>query len=121
MRLFFVTLLLALSCFPLLAQEPEVDRQSTNETDAPLTILYKPKAKYAVPATGTICMQGTVTLRVMFRFDGTIGTIAIIKGLPFGATENAIEAARQMQFLPEIKRGFYVTTSRPVSFRFGEF
>ena len=118
MRLFFVTLLLALSCFPVLAQEPAVDRQETNETDAPLTLLYKPKAKYPVPETGTICMQGTVTLRVTFRFDSTIGTITTIKGLPFGATENAIEAARQIQFLPEIRNGYYVTTSRPVSFSF---
>jgi hypothetical protein len=118
MRLFFVTLLLALFCFPVLAQEPEIDRQETNETDAPLTILYKPKAKYPVPETGTVCMQGSVLLRVTFRFDRTIGTITTIKGLPHGATENAIEAARQIQFLPEIRNGYYVTTSRPVSFSF---
>ena len=63
-------------------------------------------------------MQGSVTLRVTFRFDGTIGTISAIKELPFGATENAIEAARQIQFLPEIKNGYYITTTRPVTYSF---
>ena len=118
MRLFFLTLLLGLSCSTLIAQEPVIDRQETNQLDSPLTILYKPKAKYPVPETGMICMQGTVTLRVTFRFDGTIGTITTIKGLPFGATENAIEAARQIQFLPEIRNGYDVNTTRLVSFSF---
>lgn len=63
-------------------------------------------------------MTGTVTLRVQFRFDGTIGNISVIKGLPFGATANAIDAAKQIQFLPEVRDGFYITTNRPVSFKF---
>ena len=118
MRILLVAIVLIGCSLKLAAQEPEFDRQPTNESDAPLTILYKPKAKYPVLKTGTVCMQGSVSLRVTFRFDGTIGTIATIKGLPFGATENAIEAARQIQFLPEIRNGYYVTTTRPVTFSF---
>jgi TonB family protein len=118
MRILLIAILLISYSVIVSAQEPTVDRQPTNELDAPLTVLYKPKATYPVPETGAICMQGNVTLRVTFRFDGTVGTITTIKGLPHGATENAIEAARQIQFLPEISNGYYVNTTLPVSFSF---
>lgn len=116
----FITVLsvLVVSVFISFAQTFEIDRAETNEPDSPLVILFKPKARYPRSETGIVCLQGTVTLRVQFRFDGTIGKISTIKGLPYGATENAIEAAGQIQFLPETKDGYYITTSRPVSFTF---
>lgn len=118
LRVAIVILVSALACF---GQRQATDRLEPNEPDSPLIILYKPSAKYPIPEAGTICMRGTVTLRVQFRFDGTIGNITVIKGLPYGATENAIEAAKQIQFLPEFRNSFFMTASRPVSFTFGEF
>ncbi len=104
-----------------LGQTVSQDRIPTNRPDSPLVILHKPKAKYPVPEFGTVCIRGTVILRVQFLAGGLIGDIKVIKGLPYGATDNAIQAAKHIRFLPTIKDGFEVTTSKPVSFYFGEF
>lgn len=108
-------LIFGLGCF---GQGRGTDRAKTNKPDSQVQILHTPKAKYPPQDAGTVCIRGTVTLRVQFRFDGTIGKIIVIKGLPYGLTESAVEAARMIQFLPEIKGGYYVTASRLVSFTF---
>lgn len=113
MRLCFLAIFLAFSSLAAIGQVS--DRQETTEPDSPLIILYKPRASYP---NGIVCVQGTVTLRVTFRFDGTIGDIITVRGLPHGLTDKAIEAARQIRFLPQTKNGYYVTTTRPVSFSF---
>ena len=83
-----------------LGQTVSQDRRPTNRPDSPLVILHKPKAKYPVPEFGTVCIRGTVILRVQFLAGGLIGDIKVIKGLPYGATDNAIQAAKHIRFLP---------------------
>jgi TonB family protein len=83
----------------------------------PLKITAKQKAQYTDAARQNN-VQGTVTLRVTFLASGSIGSIATIKGLPYGLTEQAIAAARAMRFEPEKVNGVPRTTSRPVSFTF---
>jgi len=83
----------------------------------PLRITYKQKAQYT-DAARTNGVQGTVTLRVTFLASGGIGSITTVKGLPHGLTEQAIAAARNMKFEPEMAGGVPRTTTRPVSFTF---
>lgn len=83
----------------------------------PLRITYKQKAQYT-DAARTNGVQGTVTLRVTFLSSGGIGSITTVKGLPHGLTEQAIAAARNMKFEPEVAGGQPRTTTRPVSFTF---
>lgn len=83
----------------------------------PLRILSKQKAQYTDEARKNN-VQGTVTLRVTFNANGSIGGITTIKGLPYGLTEQAIAAARAIRFEPEMVNGSARTTSRPVSFSF---
>lgn len=83
----------------------------------PLRITYKQKAQYT-DAARTNGVQGTVTLRVTFLASGGIGSITTVKGLPHGLTEQAIAAARNMRFDPEMVGGVARTTTRPVSFTF---
>ena len=83
----------------------------------PLKITAKQKAQYTDAARQNN-VQGTVTLRVTFLASGSIGSIATIKGLPYGLTEQAIAAARAMRFEPEKVNGVPRTTTRPVSFTF---
>ena len=83
----------------------------------PLRITYKQKAQYT-DAARTNGVQGTVTLRVTFLASGGIGSITTVKGLPHGLTEQAIAAARNMKFEPEMAGGVARTTTRPVSFTF---
>jgi TonB family protein len=74
------------------------------------TILYKEKAQYTQEAKDNK-VAGTVVLGVVFGVDGQIGEIKVIHGLPYGLTENAIEAAKKIRFNPAVK------DSQPVSVR----
>lgn len=96
--------------------ESKSDEPRSNTT-SPLKILYKQKAQYTAEArsNGT---QGTVTLRVTFLASGAIGSITMVKGLPFGLTEQAINAARKIEFEAEKVNGIPRTTTRPVSYTF---
>ncbi|HEV2668421.1 MAG TPA: energy transducer TonB, partial [Blastocatellia bacterium] len=74
------------------------------------TILYREKAQYTQEAKDNK-VEGTVILRVVFGADGQISDIRVIRGLPHGLTEKAIEAANKIRFEPAMKDG------RPVSVR----
>jgi len=54
-------------------------------------------------------VAGTVVLRAVFSKSGEVTKIRVISGLPYGLTESAVEAARQIRFSPAAKDG------RPVS------
>jgi TonB family protein len=74
------------------------------------TITRKVKAKYTKEAKKN-GVEGVVVLKAVFRADGRITDIEVIKSLPYGLTEKAIEAAQKIKFKPVIKDG------RPVSVR----
>lgn len=89
------------------------------QADKPLRILKKPRPAYPVyESGGTICVQGTVTLRVQFLASGKIGKISPISELPYGLTEKAIEAAEKIKFEPAIKNGKPITVTKSVQFSF---
>jgi TonB family protein len=75
-----------------------------------LTILYKEQARYTDEARRNE-VQGTVVLNVMFNYNGTISGIQVVRALPLGLTENAIEAAKKIRFAPAVRNG------EPVSVR----
>lgn len=86
-------------------------------TTSPLKVLSKKKAVFTDEARSN-GIQGNVTLRVTFLASGKIGGITTVKGLPYGLTETAIAAAREIKFEPEMVNGIPRTTSRPVTFSF---
>ena len=97
----------------------EKNTKSVNSNiNKPLKILYKPKPAYPSQENGTICIQGTVMLRVEFLATGEIGKIDTFKGLTDGLTENAIEAAKKIKFEPEIKNGIAITIIKTIPFSF---
>ena len=71
-------------------------------------LLLKPEPKYTEEARRNQ-ISGTVMLRVVFSNTGEVVQIRAVRTLPFGLTERAIEAARQIRFVPAMKGG------RPVS------
>lgn len=76
---------------------------------SPKAVIYsKPEPAFTEEARqkGT---GGEVLLRLVLAADGTVRYILVLKFLPDGLTEKAIEAARQIRFKPAIKDG------RPVS------
>ncbi len=80
-------------------------------------ILYSEKAKYTEEARQNK-IQGSVVLSVVFGADGHIRNIRTARGLPFGLTENAIEAARRIRFRPAIKDGRPVSVGGTLEFNF---
>jgi|GEM_PF-1389867 len=83
----------------------------------PLVIPVKPRAAYTDAARQNN-VQGIVRLRVVFSSNGSIGSISVVNGLPFGLTEQAIIAARRMAFLPRTVNGVPVTTAKLVEYYF---
>jgi len=80
-------------------------------------ITYREIAKYTEEARDNIT-HGTVVLNVVFRSDGSISDIRVVRGLPYGLTERAIEAAVKIRFEPAIKDGQPVNVRMNLEFKF---
>lgn len=91
--------------------------QGPAEKIAPVKILSQPRANYTDAARSKE-IQGTVKIRVIFLANGTIGGISPVSGLPFGLTEMAIAAARQIRFKPAQKNGVPCTMTRTIPYNF---
>jgi TonB family protein len=50
-------------------------------------------------------LNGTVVLQAVIKTDGTIDILSVVRGMPLGLTENAIQALKQWQFRPGNKDG----------------
>ncbi|MEK7725358.1 MAG: energy transducer TonB [Acidobacteriota bacterium] len=82
-----------------------------------MKITAKPRAIYTDDARKNQ-RAGTVTLRVTFMANGSIGNVAVINGLPDGLTENAIAAAKNIQFEPAKVNGIPQTVTKQVQYTF---
>lgn len=95
---------------------PEIKKPPVGPTEA-IKITSKPRANYTDAARQNQ-VQGTVTLRVTFNANGSIGSISTVSGLPNGLTEQAIAAARGMRFEPAKKGGVPYTVTKQVQYNF---
>ncbi|MFL6336592.1 MAG: TonB family protein [Pyrinomonadaceae bacterium] len=84
------------------------DIYSSTEVTTRALITYKPEPGFSGKARSRDT-TGTVRLRAVLGSDGQIRNITVIKRLPNGLTEKAIEAARKIKFKPATLDG------RPVS------
>ncbi|HXH71099.1 MAG TPA: TonB family protein [Pyrinomonadaceae bacterium] len=82
-----------------------------------VVITAKPRPGYTNEARQNQ-FTGTVTLRVTFLASGQIGSISPISGQPYGLTEQAIAAARQIRFEPAKKNGVPQTITKQVQYSF---
>lgn len=82
-----------------------------------IQITSKPRANYT-DAARQAQVQGTVSLRVTFLANGSIGSISTVSGLPNGLTEQAIAAARGIKFEPQKKGGVPQTVTKVVQYNF---
>jgi TonB family protein len=91
----------------------EDDREITRKA----VILEKPTPGYTDEARskGT---QGKVVLSVILTRDGKVGGVEVVKGLPDGLTQKAIEAARAIRFQPAEASGRPVSVLRNVEYIF---
>jgi TonB family protein len=81
---------------------------SGKDVSSKARVLSKPEPQYTEEARKN-AVTGTVVLRAVFTSGGQVTNIRAVSGLPYGLTERAIAAARQIRFTPATKDG------RPVS------
>jgi TonB family protein len=83
----------------------------------PLKIVFHPRANYSDEARKNE-INGVVRLKVTFLANGSIGSISVVSGLPYGLTETAITAARKIVFIPSHSGSKHITVSKIVEYRF---
>jgi len=84
--------------------EPKAPRGVT----APLLVTFQPKAAYTDEARENN-VQGSVRLKITLLASGRVGSIIPVTELPYGLTERAIAAARQIRFEPKTVNGVPVS------------
>lgn len=82
-----------------------------------LLILSKPKASYTDAARAND-VEGSVRLKVTLLASGEVGSIKPVTTLPYGLTEQAIAAARQIKFEPKKLDGIPVSTTVTIDYSF---
>lgn len=80
-------------------------------------LLAKPEPQYTEDARKNQ-VTGTVVLKVVFASNGTVQNIRTVSGLPYGLTERAIQAARQIKFVPATKDGHQVSMWMQLEYNF---
>jgi TonB family protein len=80
-------------------------------------LLNNPQPRYTEEARKNK-IQGTVLVRVLIGSDGTVKRVVVVRPLPDGLDEQAIQAAYQLRFKPAMKSGQPVSFWKPVAIEF---
>lgn len=75
-----------------------------SEVNSKARILSQPPPSYTEEARSAQ-VAGTVRLRAVFKYDGTVEVIEVLQGLAHGLTEKALEAAKKIRFTPAQRNG----------------
>lgn len=81
-------------------------------------IVSKPEPWYTEEARQAN-ITGTVVLRAVLSSSGEVTNIHAVQGLSKGLTENSIEAARHLKFIPAVKDGRFVSYWVELQYNFG--
>jgi TonB family protein len=87
------------------------------EVTSKARLISKPEPQYTEDARKNQ-VTGTVVLKVVFSSSGQVTNIRTVSGLPFGLTERAIAAARQIKFVPATKDGHQVSMWMQLEYNF---
>jgi TonB family protein len=89
----------------------------SSEVDTRVRVLIKPEPSYT-PAARNADITGTVIFRSKFTAQGTVEDLLVIRYLPYGLTEQALEAARKIKFIPATKDGKPVSMFMQLEYNF---
>jgi TonB family protein len=96
---------------------PQKDIFSGKDCTTKARIISKPEPVYSEEARNHNVV-GTVVLRAVFSYDGTVRNIVAVRGLKYGLTEKAIQAARKIKFVPATKDGRLVSMWMQLEYNF---
>ncbi len=82
-----------------------------------IKILSKPRPAVSEAARQSN-IRGIIRLRVTFLVSGKIGRVSVVKGLPNGLTEKAIEATRKIRFKPPMRNGVPYSVNKVVQYNY---
>ena len=87
------------------------------EVDTKARLISKPEPTYTEKARRKET-TGAVILKAVFSAAGQVTNIRVVKGLPNGLTERAIDAARRIKFMPAMKDGKPVSMWMQLEYHF---
>ena len=87
------------------------------EVSSKVRILSRPEPQYTEEARKNQ-VSGTIVLRAVFSANGEVTNIRTVSGLPYGLTERAMAAARQIKFAPATKDGRKVSQYIQLEYNF---
>lgn len=90
---------------------------SEREVDHKAKITAKPAPQFTEEARKNQ-FSGIIMLRVVLSSSGQVTNIRPVAALPYGLTEQAIAAARQIKFVPAIKDGRDVSQHAQIEYNF---
>ncbi|HLW97979.1 MAG TPA: TonB family protein [Candidatus Acidoferrales bacterium] len=79
-------------------------QQSQAAAVQPIEILDKPRPEYTAEARA-LKLEGDVIISVVFKVNGEIQILGVVKGMGHGLDENAIRAAQKIKYKPAISNG----------------
>ena len=88
-----------------------------SETTVKAIILKNPEPSYTEAARDA-CVNGIVRVMLVLTAAGQVKYILPLRTMPYGLTEQAIEAARRIRFQPAMKDGAPVSQIVEVEYHF---
>ena len=124
-RALFLAVMVGAAAWCVAAQTACADERKREDADRPVCIIKKPRPGYTADAREH-SVSGTVAVNVQFLSDGTIGTVNWANTdaanaddlLKYGLVQKTIDAARNIEFLPEIKNRSPITATKLLSYSF---
>ena len=86
------------------------------EVAAP-TIVHRVEPRYTEPARHA-GIEGVAILELVIGTDGVVESVRVLRGLPLGLTQNAVDAVRQWRFAPSTYKGHPVAVRYVLTVRF---
>ena len=79
--------------------------------------VYEPRPNYPAQASEKL-IRGEVILEILVHKDGSTEVLRVLKSLPFGCVDAAIEAAERWRFKPALKEGHPVDATGIITVEF---
>jgi TonB family protein len=88
-----------------------------SEVERKAMLISKPEPGFTEEARSA-AITGSVRVRMVLKHDGTVEVLGALNELPHGLTQRAIEAAKQIRFIPAQRNGRNVSQETVVQYNF---
>ena len=90
---------------------------ASRDVDRKVRLVMKPEPTYTELARQHRT-TGTIVLKVIFSCNGSVRDINVLKELPHGLTDHAIDALKKLKYVPAVKNGKYVSMWMQLEYNF---